>query len=75
MKQSHVEKHALFKLYWHKIFKYFIVITLIGNGICALIGYWSLGFFYFFPFISFSVVFILFMKFYNAEVTIHDSDY
>lgn len=75
MKQINVEIIKEFKGYWHKILKYFIVVTLLSNGLCVLLGYWSWSFLYFSTFIIFSVIFMLFMVFYNAGVTIHDSDY
>ena len=75
MKQINVIIIDRFKGYWHKILKYFILVTLLSNGLCLLLGYWSGGFLYFSVFVCFSVVFILFMFFYNAGVTIHDSDY
>ena len=75
MKQSHVELIQGIKKYWHKILKYFLLVNIIVNGICILLGYWSFIFLYFSTFISFSVVFILFMIFYCPELNIKDGDY
>lgn len=75
MKQFYVEIKQRAKDYWHKIIKYFLIITIIANGLCALFGYWSFMFFYFTLFIIFSVVFILFMIFYTPEMTIKEGDY
>lgn len=75
MKQSHVEIKQQARKYWSKILKYFVIITIIVNGLCGLLGYWSFMFFYFSTFISFSVVFILFMVFYQPELSIKEGDY
>ena len=75
MRQFYVEIKQQSKKYWHKILKYFVIVFILGNGICALLKYWSFAFFYFYMFISFSVIFILFMIFYRPEITIKDGDY
>lgn len=75
MKQFNVEIKKKAKSYWHKIIKYFLLVDFIANGICGLFGYWSFMFLYFSTFISFSVIFILFMIFYRPECTIKEGDY
>ncbi|GAH11036.1 unnamed protein product [marine sediment metagenome] len=75
MKQFNVELTQSLKKYWSKILKYFVIVTIIANGLCALFGHWSFMFFYFSTFISFSVIFLLFMLFYKPELTIHSEDY
>ena len=72
MKQFNVEIIKKAKSYWHKILKYFIVVTIITNGLCALLGYWSFMFLYFSPFVVFSVIFILFMILYRPEMNIQE---
>lgn len=74
-KQKNIELLGQIKKYWHKIIKYFLLVFLLGNGLCLLLRWWSFMFFYFYALASFSAIFILFMLFYTPELNIKDCDY
>jgi len=74
-KQKNIEMVMTFKKYWNKILKYFILVFILSNGLCLLLRWWTFMFCYFSAFISFSVVFFLFIIFYTPELNIKDGDY